>query len=659
MAFSIAAGLAGFAKRGMQFNDEQRQMTNENIKQAVNLVATDALTQRAARKKIKNEYIQTAESMKSMGMNDVQIEAAYAALGNDAYTKISENLQDAKNQYALSEKKAGRTGDWTTEKTQEWLQSQFIVPEGATGRSIQEQAQARVDTLAPMTTADFGALAQGIVAGSGEITMRPSDRRAETIRNQMEASFAAASGGIKETADGAVFNPSGAQLNLQSTTTEQLAARQLAAQTRQAEVGVDLTNAQIDSIGLDQIKNIQDIEQAKRQNPLLIKQLEASIANSRANTEGLDIANAIARATKGDKIAEALIATAIAETQLEAGQLANAQAKLNLAQDPILFAKQLEELDVRIEGIGYDNYKKKIENQDVAFMAELSKELKIIEVEQAGLRGDLVREQIIAARNKNGLAPLEKQALEAQVKAAQNKNSLFGLEKEQLEATLKNLEARTEQTIAQTDEIGKDKTYQAALVEVNQAIAQLEADQNNMPADVFNEKMIALTGTQSRLTTGLLAYTDATDTSSTTPISFTSLVNGYNKGLMAKLSAAGVNVTRSGQGYTVQRDVQGNVTGISYNREQLADNVKAVIDEHESSYRQMLKGQTFGDEAIAALFGSQQAAAAQPQLPVITIANGEATVPAGVKIGDRVQSADGEVRIYNGPDANPMFSPVE
>jgi len=656
MAFSIAAGLAGFAKRGMQFNDEQRQMTNENIKQAVNLVATDALTQRAARKKIKNEYIQTAESMKSMGMNDVQIEAAYAALGNNAYTKISENLQDAKNQYALSEKKAGRTGDWTTQKTQEWLQSQFIIPDGATGRSIQEQAQARVDTLAPMTTADFGALAQGIVAGSGEITMRPSDRRAETIRNQMEASFAAASGGIKETADGAVFNPSGAQLNLQATTKEQLAARQLAAQTEQAEANVDLTNVQIDNFGLEQVQKIQNIELARKQNPLLIKQLEAAIANSKENTRGLSLANAITEATKGETIASKLLETVIKEIQVEAGQLSNAQAKLDLAQDPVLFAKQMEELGVRIEGIRYDNYKKKIENQDVAFMAELSKELKIIEVEQSGLRRDLVREQIIAARAKN---PLEEKLLKAQVEAAQNKNSLFGLEQDQLEATLRNLEARTEQTIAQTDEIGKDKTYQAALVEVNQAIAQLEADQNNMPADVFNQKMIALTGTQSRLTTGLLAYTDATDTSSTTPISFTSLVNGYNKGLMAKLSAAGVNVTRSGQGYTVQRDGQGNVTGISYNREQLADNVKAVIDEHESSYRQMLQGQTFGDEAIAALFGSQQAAAAQPQLPVITIENGEATIPAGVKIGDRVQSADGEVRIYNGPDADPMFSPVE
>ena len=656
MGFSIAAGLAGFAKRGMQFNDEQRQLTNENIKQAVSLTATDALAQRAARKKIKTEYVDTATKMSSMGMDDIQIEAAYAELGDGAYTKLSENLLDAKNQFAIKEKRAGRSGTWTNDMTRNWLQSQFIVPAGATGRSIQEQAQARADTLAPMTTADFGALAQGIVAGSGEITMRSSDSRADQIRNQMEASFAAASGGIQETQDGAVFNPSGAQLNLQATTAEQLAARQLAAQTEQAEAQVDLTNVQIDNFGLDQVSKIQDIEQARKQNPLLIKQLEAAIANSEENTKGLSLANAITEATKGETIASKLLETVVKEIQIEAGQLANAQAKLNLAQDPILFAKQLEELDVRIEGIGYDNYKKKIENQDVAFMAELSKELKIIEVEQAGLRGDLIREQIIEARAKNGLRPLEKDLLEAQVKSAKNKNSLFGLEQDQLEATLANLEARTEQTIAQTGEIGKDKTYQAGLVEVNQAIAQLEADRNNMPEDVFNQKMIALTATQSRLTTGLIAYTQATDTTSTTPISFTSLVNGYNKGLLAKLSAAGVNVTRPGQGYSVQRDGQGNITGITYNREKLADDVKAVIDQHESSYRQMLAGQTFGDEATAALFGSPQAS---PQLPVITIENGEAVIPAGVKVGDRVQSSDGEVRIYNGPDADPMFSPVE
>ena len=74
MGFTLAAGLAGFAKRGMQFNDEQRQLTNENIKTAVNLTATDALAQRAARKKIKTEYIDTATKMDSMGMNEVHMQ---------------------------------------------------------------------------------------------------------------------------------------------------------------------------------------------------------------------------------------------------------------------------------------------------------------------------------------------------------------------------------------------------------------------------------------------------------------------------------------------------------------------------------------------------------------------------------------------------------
>ena len=132
---------------------------------------------------------------------------------------------------------------------------------------------------------------------------------------------------------------------------------------------------------------------------------------------------------KAIKSPSSSLETAIKETQVEAGQLANAQARLNLAQDPVLFAKQLEELDVRIEGIGYDNYKKMIENQDVAFMAELSKELKIIEVEQAGLRSDLVREQIVAARTKNGLVRWRKRRLSSKFRPLRTRTASLDLSK--------------------------------------------------------------------------------------------------------------------------------------------------------------------------------------------------------------------------------------
>ena len=116
MGFSIAAGLAGFAKRGMQFNDEQRQLTNENIKAAVNLTATDALAQRAARKKIKTDYRNTATQMQSMGMDDIQIEAAYGEYGNDAYTKIKGSLNDHITNWKLTNEKNGTVArHWTLE----------------------------------------------------------------------------------------------------------------------------------------------------------------------------------------------------------------------------------------------------------------------------------------------------------------------------------------------------------------------------------------------------------------------------------------------------------------------------------------------------------------------------------------------------------------
>lgn len=661
MGFSISAGLAGAAKRGMQFNDEQRKLLNDNIQAAVSIGVTDAMEQRKARKQLETSYTNTATKLKSYKLSDAQIEAVYAKYGNSAPEQIAAALADASAQHALKNKKNGVTDNpWTVANEQEWLQSRFTLPEGVTsdmvqGRSTAEQARAYTDVNMPLTMVDPTQMAKSLAAGSGEISIRGSAAREQAIANQMSGMLSASTGGMQESGPATFGNQYG--FSLGPTSKEVNEAAMAETQLAQAEANLDLTGVQIDGLGLDQISKIQDIEQAKKQNPLLIKQLEAAIANSEENTRGLSLANAITEATKGETIASKLLDTVIKEIQAEAGQLANAQARLNLAQDPVLFAKQLEELDVRIEGIGYDNYKKKIENQDLAFMAELSKELKIIEVEQAGLRGDLVREQIIAARAANGLRPLEKELLEAQVQAAKNKNSLFGLEQDQLEATLANLEARTEQTIAQTAEIGKDKTYQAALVEVTQAIAELEANQNNMPADVFNQKMIALTGTQSRLNTGLISYTQATDKSdgsTVKPISYTALVNGYNKGLAAKLSAAGIVQGVGGRNF----QITDNGTVI-FDRGKIGVEGGKIIDQHNAEYSKMLDGQTWGDQAKATLFGDQQAAPASSQIPVITIENGEATVPAGVSVGDRVQSADGEVRIYNGPDADPMFSPVE
>ena len=73
--------------------------------------------------------------------------------GNDAYTKIKA-LNDHITNWKLTNEKNGTGRDWTIEDTIGWLAQQFSVPEGAVGRSIEEQAQARADTVAPMTTAE-------------------------------------------------------------------------------------------------------------------------------------------------------------------------------------------------------------------------------------------------------------------------------------------------------------------------------------------------------------------------------------------------------------------------------------------------------------------------------------------------------------------------
>ena len=132
-----------------------------------------------------------------------------------------------------------------------------------------------------------------------------------------------------------------------------------------------------------------------------------------------------------------------------------------------------------------------------------------------------------------------------------------------------------------------------------------------MPADVFNQKMIALTGTQSRLNTGLISYTQATDKSdgsTVKPISYTALVNGYNKGLAAKLSAAGIVQGVGGRNFQITE----NGTVI-FDRGKIGVEGAKIIDQHNAEYSKMLDGQTWGDQAKATLFGDQQAAPAPEQ----------------------------------------------
>ena len=566
MGFSIAAGLAGFAKRGMQFNDEQRQLTNENIKAAVNLTATDALAQRAARKKIKTDYRNTATQMKSMGMNEVQIEAAYGEYGNDAYTKIKSSLNDHITNWKLTNDKNGTSRDWTIDDTRGWLAQQFSNTEGVVGRSIEEQAQARADTVAPMTTANFADIARGIVAGSGEITMASSDSRANKLAQQMQASFDAASGGIKETADGATFNAQGVQVNLQPTAAEIRATQKDIAATSTAESGAttagvaanfaqQMAEGQLEALTTDNLIKQENLDFLKENNPLLIKALEGRI-------EGQDLANTLAQATQGNDIAMSEINLAIAGLNRDAKRLDIKLKELKLDQDPQLFEKQMEQLGLSIEGMTFDNMVKEVTADNAPLRAELAIALDTIQVEQGALRTTLLGEQITDAKNKNALADVEADIL----------NERLSLLQEQVKTAK------------------QPSTFQAAFLEIDQAIGELD------PSDPgYDYKKAMLDSQKEQVAASLAAYTDASTANTSTDPKFPSLINGYNKALKGKLESGG---------FVIGTQLQVTEEGISWIGEKFGpayQNYQAIRNKHDAQYHAALSGFDHGPQAAQAL----------------------------------------------------------
>ena len=566
MGFSIAAGLAGFAKRGMQFNDEQRELTNENIKAAVNLTATDALAQRAARKKIKTDYRNTATQMKSMGMDEVQIEAAYGEYGNDAYTKIKGSLNDHITNWKLTNEKNGTGRDWTIDDTRGWLAQQFSNTEGVVGRSIEEQAQARADTVAPMTTANFDDIARGIVAGSGEITMASSDSRANKLAQQMRASFDAASGGIKETADGATFNAQGVQVNLQPTAAEIRATKRDIAETSTAESGAttagvaadfaqQMAEGQLKALTTDNLIKVENYDFLQKNNPLLLKSLEGRI-------EGQDLANTLAQATQGNDIAMSEINLAIAGLNRDAKRLDIKLKEMKLDQDPKLFEKQMEQLGLSIEGMTFDNIVKEVTADNAPLRAELAIALDTIQVEQGALRTTLLGEQITDAKNKNALAGVESDIL----------NERLALLKEQVKT------AR------------QPSTFQAAFLEIDQALGELD------PSDPEYDAVKArLEAQKTQVAASLAAYTDASTADTSTDPKFPSLVNGYNKALKSKLESGG---------FVIGTQLQVTDDGISWIGEKFGPAFQSYMkirSKHDSQYYAAVVGYDHGADAIRAL----------------------------------------------------------
>lgn len=670
MGFSIAAGLAGAAKRGMQYNDEQRKLLNENIQAAVQIGVTDAMEQRKARKQLETSYTDTATKLKAYKLSDAQIEAVYAKYGNSAPESIAAALADASAQHALKNRKNGITDNpWTVTDEQDWLQGKFSLPKGVTpdmvqGRSTAEQARAYTDVNLPLTMVDPTQMAKSLAAGSGEISIRGGAAREQAIANQMSGLLAAGTGGMQESGPATFGNQYSFTLGSTSKDVNEaaMAAANLKVAESNAAVVDDVNEAKVLSLQIGNDTAQFNLESARAQHPKQMEKLDLQIENlgyknitdmaqadsaqalaalniatAGANLQGKLLANTIAQVTANNEEERQRTSLDLSKSQFEGQELANQLNTLKLEFQPAMLRGALEKLQLGNDVLVSQAVIKEAEAGSAEALQAINIAMQGVLLENNKIRTELLGEQVTAAENKNALA---------------------GLEKDQLEATVANLEARTA-------EIGKPTTFKAALVEITGAINEIEeARRSGVIDDVeYNNRIAILTDSQSRYEAGLIKYTAQTDTSSGTagkPISFTSLVNGYNKGLLAKLSAAGINMNRNGQGFTVQRDQQGAVTGISYNREELADEVAKVVDAHNSTYKSMLEGETYGQQVIDTLFNQQvEAAPASPALPQVTgSAETGFNVPASVAAGDQVLGPDGVAVIYNGPDAETPFSAI-
>ena len=670
MGFSISAGLAGAAKRGMQYNDEQRKLLNENIQAAVQIGVTDAMEQRKARKQLETSYTNTATKLKAYKLNDAQIEAVYAKYGNSAPEEIAAALADASAQHALKNRKNGITDNpWTVTDEQEWLQDKFSLPKGVTpdmvqGRSTAEQARAYTDVNLPLTMVDPTQMAKSLAAGSGEISIRGGAAREQAIANQMSGMLSAGTGGMQESGPATFGNQYSFTLGSTSKDVNEaaMAAANLKVAESNAAVVDDMNEAKVLNLQIGNDTAEFNLESARAQHPKQMEKLDLQIENlgyknitdmaqadsaqalaalniatADANLQGKLVANTIARITADNEEERQRNSLDLSKSQFEGQELANQLNELKLEFQPAMLRGALEKLQLGNDVLVSQAVIKEAEAGSAEALQAINIAMQGVLLENNKIRTELLGEQVTAAENKNALADLEK---------------------DQLEATVANLEARTA-------EIGKPTTFKAALVEITGAINEIEEAKKLGVIDEveYNNRIAILTDSQSRYEAGLIKYTAQTDTSSGTagkPISFTSLVNGYNKGLLAKLSAAGINMNRNGQGFTVQRDQQGAVTGISYNREELADEVAKVVDAHNSTYKAMLEGETYGQQVIDTLFNQQvEAAPASPALPQVTgSAETGWDVPSGVAAGDRVRGPDGVVVIWNGLNADSVFTAI-
>jgi hypothetical protein len=199
----------------------------------------------------------------------------------------------------------------------------------------------------------------------------------------------------------------------------------------------------------------------------------------------------------------------------------------------------------------------------VAIRASLGLQLQRIQVEQGGLRTTLLGEQITGEQNKNALAGVNEEIL----------NERLTLLKEQVR------DARN------------PSTYQAAILEIDQAIQELDPSEDN-----YSEQKDLLENRKEQTIASLALYTDATTrkTSSGDP-KFPSLVNAYNKSLAGKMEK---------QGFVLGTQLQVTDNGISWIGTKEGDAYKSyqqIRARHDAQYFIAIEGYEQGGAAAQAL----------------------------------------------------------
>lgn len=504
---AFLSGAGGFAKRGLQHNDEARKNLNDIVQKSVAVITTDAMEQRKAHKATKEEYKKTASALQSLGLKGAQIEAAYSNLGADAYTKLSEGLSGARTAWNVDAEKNG-TDPWSDAKSAEWLTGKFKgYDPNAQVRTIEQQASAYANQMNPLTNPDFGSLAKGLGASSQEISFGGGKTRDARIASQMESMYAAGTGGIQPAGeDTPSFNPTGVRMDVIDDPNAMLEKRQAVATTSSLES--DAKTKKVQSDNAEEIMGInikkgnlanalskQSYEQLLKSNPLQIEMLEAQVGKGKAE-ETL----AAARAGNADALAQLELSKGkLEKTALELG---NQAKKLGLDQSKEKFWRTMDVLNLQIEGMNLDNIAKGIEGATLEQMAGLNITLKELQVEGQSL---------------SNIAKIDS-------------NSLHALNKEKLQKSIKLIDAEL---------INKatPKTYQAHLLQIEIGINQLDKTDPD-----YATKLQTLEDSKTAARAGLEFYQEATkpDPKDGSP-KFPTLVSSHAKAFENKIAQAGLD----------------------------------------------------------------------------------------------------------------------